>query len=227
VAKSILKQKARLMRKDGDSVKSIALKLGVSSSTTSLWCRDIVLTKEQVKQLEKNSRDPLYGKRLDYAKQRQTRRIDQDKEIKVDAERMIGSITDRDKFIGGILLYWAEGFKKDNMVGFSNMDSSMISIFIDWLVNSLKVNKERIKLRIVINQSHKSRIDEIQNYWSKMTGVSVKEFYRPTLQKINWSKSYEHPEEYFGVLRVRVLKSTKLLKLIKFLIMDYRVKAMS
>ena len=180
MAKTFLKEKARNRRADGESIKVIAEELGVSSSTVSLWCRDIELTKEQIERLERNSRDPFYGRRLDYAKKQQRLRRVQDDETKTEAQKLLGKITDRDKFIGGILLYWAEGFKKDNMVGFSNMDSKMISVILDWLINSLKIEKRRIKLRVVINGSHRYRIDEIHEYWSKVTKIPIYEFYKPT-----------------------------------------------
>ena len=45
--------KARIMRKDGISIVTIAKELGVSKSATSLWCRDILLTSEQIEKLKK------------------------------------------------------------------------------------------------------------------------------------------------------------------------------
>lgn len=43
------------MRKEGWSLKDIAGSLGVSKSTVSLWCRDIILTEEQARLLKEGN----------------------------------------------------------------------------------------------------------------------------------------------------------------------------
>ena len=51
MAKSELKIKARKLRTFGKSIKDIALMVGVSQSTVSLWCRDISLTDHQLRRI--------------------------------------------------------------------------------------------------------------------------------------------------------------------------------
>lgn len=46
--------KARELRKNGVSIVIIASILGVTKSSVSAWCRDIILTQEQNLKLEKN-----------------------------------------------------------------------------------------------------------------------------------------------------------------------------
>lgn len=218
MAKSIQKLQAKEYRSKGESIKSIAKKVGVSTSTVSLWCKDVILTKEQVTQLEKNSKDPHYGRRLAYSLKQQSDRKIKEKEILRNSKRLIGGLSKRDLLIAGTALYWAEGFKKDNMVGFANTDPEMIKFFLNWILNCLEVKPELIKLRVGINEHHKYREDDIQEYWSKITNISLDSFYKPYYQKVIWKKEYDHPEEYFGTLRIRILKSTDLLRKIKGLI---------
>ena len=54
MAKSKEKLHARQLRKKGLSIKNIAQKLSVSPGSVSIWCSDIVLTKDQIKKAEKN-----------------------------------------------------------------------------------------------------------------------------------------------------------------------------
>lgn len=129
MAKSKLKIEARKYRIEGESIKSIAKKIRVSSSTVSFWCKDIKLSEKQIAQLEKNSKDPFYGQRLAYSLKQRNIRIEKEKEIFKEARKEIGSLSKRDLLIAGVALYWAEGFKKDNMVGFANTDSGMITFF--------------------------------------------------------------------------------------------------
>ncbi len=225
MAKSKQKLEAQKLRFKGESIKSIAKKVGVSTSTVSLWSRDIKLTKEQIMQLEKNSKDPFYGRRLAYSLKQQSARITKEKKIVNDSKRLIGDLTKRDLLIAGTALYWAEGFKKDKMVGFANTDPEMIKFFLNWVLNSLDVSFELIKLRVGINEHHKYREKEIQEYWSKITNIPLSNFYRPYYQKVSWKKEYEHPEQYFGTLRIRVLKSTDLLRKIRGLIEGIKISS--
>lgn len=218
MAKTELRREARKLRTQGSSIKNIARDLKVSSSTASLWCRDILLSKEQIYKLERNSKDPFYGRRLTYALKQQLKRKMESEKIKENALKSIGKLTDREKLITGVALYWAEGFKKDKMAGFANTDPQMIKFAINWLHYQLNVPLEEIKLRVGINESHRGRTKEIEDYWSNITGIPSDQFLKPYYPQSVWKKTYEHPEEYFGTLRIRVCKSTKLLKIIKGMI---------
>ena len=114
MAKSKQKLEAQKLRSEGISIKSIANKVGVSTSTVSLWSRDIRLTKEQILRLEKNSKDPFYGRRLAYSLKQQSTRIAKEKEIIKNAKEIVGHLTQRDLLISGTALYWAEGSKRQN-----------------------------------------------------------------------------------------------------------------
>jgi len=218
MAKSRLKIEARKLRIEGKSIKDIARDLEVSSSTASLWCRDIKLSTKQIAQLEKNSKAPFYGRRLSYSLKQQLTRKVKEEQIKSEAKNLIGNLSDREKLIAGTALYWAEGFKKDKMAGFANTDPEMIKFALGWLQNQLDIPTSEIRLRVGINESHHHRTKEIENYWSKLTQIPLSQFNRPFYQKSTWKKIYEHPENYFGTLRIRISKSTDLLKKIKGLI---------
>lgn len=227
MAKGRLKIEARKMRIDGKSIKSISRDLKVSSSTASLWCRDIKLTPDQITLLEKNSRDPYYGRRLSYSLKQQLVRKTKEERIKLEAKNLIRNLSDREKLIAGTALYWAEGFKKDKMAGFANTDPEMVLFILNWFQNQLGIQKNQIKLRVGINESHRHRTKEIENHWSLLTKIPLSQFNRPFYQKSTWKKIYEHPEEYFGTLRIRILKSTDLLRKIKGLIEGIKVASPS
>lgn len=212
MAKSQLRIKARNLRKKGLGIKTIAHKLHVSSSTASLWCRDIELTQDQIKELERRQHDPFYGKRLAYAKKQQQTRLHKIQKFKNEGIKKIGVLSKRELFTSGVSLYWAEGFKKDNQVGFANLDPTMILFFVSWLERCCGVRKEDLKLRIGVNESYRGKIRSIHSYWKNILDVNDKQFQKPFFQKVQWKKQYDHPEEYHGVLRIRVAKSTDLLR---------------
>lgn len=178
----------------------------------STWSRDIELTPEQVKILEQNARDPYYGNRAIYLK-----KIKKQKDLKIGklkdlGIKEIGKLTKRELFLTGVALYWAEGFKKDKQVGFANSDPLMIKIYLKWLNECFGYEISDLSLRVSINVSHKNRINKIQAYWSNVTRVPVENFQKPFYQNVTWKKIYENPNEYYGVLRIRVRKSLDFLR---------------
>ncbi|MBI2066202.1 hypothetical protein HYT60_01735 [Candidatus Woesebacteria bacterium] len=212
MSKSVQKIRARELRKQGQSIKEIAKKLKVSPSSVSTWCRDIELTPKQTKTLEERARDPYYGRRGVYLaslKRKQNLKIN--KLIKEGAKE-IGNLTKRELFLVGVALYWGEGFKKDKQAGIANQDPKIINMFIKWLQVCFGYRKTNLVARVIINSSHKSRAGEIQHYWSKQTGIPMEQFRKPTLQTIIWKKKYENPNDYYGVLRIKVRKSADFLR---------------
>lgn len=212
MAKPKLREKARQLRKKGLGIKTIAHKLGVSSSTASLWCRDVKLSPEQIKELERRAHDPFYGRRAENIRRQQKKRLEMIEILKQKGIKEVGDLTKREIFIAGIALYWAEGFKKDKRLGFANSDPAMIKFLLNWLIKSCRVPKESIRLRVGLNISHKNRVNEVQDYWSKITGVSKRQFQKPYFQKFTWKKEFPKPEEYFGVLRIRANKQLPLFR---------------
>ena len=212
MAKSALRLQAREMRKDGLGIKTIAYKLGVSSSTASIWCRDIELSKQQIHILEKRMHDPSYGRRLMYTQMQRKEKEDKIAQLFTSGIQNIGKLSEKELFVVGIGLYWAEGFKKDSLVGFSNSDPEMIKLFLRWLQECCDISIDRIKVRLGVNETYTHKTKEIEEYWSKKLHLSMKHFQKPYIQKVQWKKQYDKPNEYHGVLRVRVSKSIDLLR---------------
>lgn len=211
MAKSVLRMEARQLRNKGLGIKTIAHTLSVSSSSVSLWCRDITLSPEQIKVLEVRSHDPRYGRRLEYTQKLMEIKNKKIIDLLEQGKKEIGTITKRERFVAGVALYWAEGFKKDNLVGFSNSDPAMVMVFMRWL-HLCGVAKDRLKYRVGVNEAYRDKIEEIERYWRNTLGVNKTQFQKPFFQKVQWKKIYDNPDAYHGVLRVRVSKSTDFLR---------------
>lgn len=196
------REKAIKLRKEGKSVKEIAKLLNISSSTVSLWVRQITLTPAQKERLTKKVFDTLQKGRKKAQKIQKLARKRKRVRLTKEALREIGRLSKRDVFVAGVALYWAEGFKKDNRLGFASSDPGMIKFFLNWL-KAAGVPRGDIRLRVGLNISHKKRIKEVQKYWQVQTGVPKTQFQKPFFQKFKWKKEFPKPEEYFGVLRVR------------------------
>lgn len=225
MAKPSEKTTARIMRVNGESIKVIARKLAVSPASVSTWCRDIVLTSHQISQLELRYKDPHYGRRQIYLNKIKKTKETKIKQLKEEGIKDIGMLTDRDLFLVGISLYWSEGFKKDSQAGFANSDPKMIKLFLRWLLETCNYDRKDLILRVTANVSHKYRINEIEKYWSDITEIPVTQFRKPFFQNVTWKKEYERPEEYNGVLRIRVRKSTDFLRKIHGWIEGLKIQA--
>ncbi|MFH1970971.1 MAG: hypothetical protein ABIJ05_01135 [Patescibacteria group bacterium] len=212
MAKTKLKIEARKLRKTGESIKKIAKLLNVSPSSVSTWCRDIKLTSEQIKVLEKNARDPNYGRRLSYSLKQQAERIEKTNRLCKEGIEEVGNLNRRELFLTGIALYWGEGFKKDSQAGLASLSPDIIKFFLKWLKECFGYSLEDLIVRITLNISHKHRIDEITKYWVGITGIPLSNFRKPFYQKVKWKKVYEKPDEYHGVLRIKVRRSTDFLR---------------
>lgn len=212
MAKSKEKLEAIELRKAGKSIKFIAKKLNVSVGSVSVWCKNVVLTEDQLRTLEKNACDPNYGLRLQNSQMQRRKKEQKISDLLNLGENEIGKLTKRELFLVGIALYWAEGFKKDTQVGFANSNPEMINLYLKWLYECCDVKKEDLIVRITVNISHKDRSKEIETYWSNATKIPMENFRKPFYQQFKWKKVYENPNEYYGVLRIKVRKSLDFLR---------------
>ena len=212
MAKSKEKIEAIGLRASGKSIKFIAKRLSVSVGSVSVWCKDVTLTEDQLRTLEKNARDPNYGLRLQNSQRQRRKKEQKISDLLNLGEKEIGELTNRELFLVGVALYWAEGFKKDTQVGFANSNPEMINLYLKWLYESCDVKKEDLIAIITVNISHKDRSEEIERYWADSTKIPIKNFRKPFYQQFKWKKIYENPNEYHGVLRVKVRRSTDFLR---------------
>jgi hypothetical protein len=225
MSKSVQKIEARKLRFGGKSIKKIAKTLHVSIGSVSVWCRDIELSSDQKKTLESNARDPYYEGRGIYLR-RLKKRIDlKNKRLEDAGIREIGKLNKRELFLTGAALYWAEGFKKDSQVGLASLDAKMIKYYIKWLKICFGYQESDLIFRVTVNISHRHRIIEIEEYWSKLLDISIDQFQKPFFQNFKWKKTYENPNSYFGVLRVKVRKSKDFLRKIHGYIEGLRLQA--
>jgi hypothetical protein len=208
MAKSSQKIKARALRKEGKSIKVIAKSLGISSSSASLWCRDIILSESQIFALSENANKNLVlGRRLGSEMHRNKKKAAICEAGKIATEK-VGTLSEKEFFIAGVALYWAEGSKKESGVALSNSDPKMILFMYKWFKKFFELNDSDFMPRIFINAQHKDRIDKVLTFWSSLLELPSERFGKAVLLNIPHKKVYENRETYYGVLSLRVRKST-------------------
>lgn len=210
ILKTKEKEKAIKLRKQGFSYSEILRKVPVAKSTLSLWLRSIGLAKRQKQRLTEKK---LNAMKLGWEACRQ-KRLRTTEEIKTKARNEIGKLSNRELWLIGIALYWAEGTKqKENnpsqKVRFSNSDPLMIKVFFRWLRKICKIPLRDLGFEIYIHET--ADIEEAKKYWSCILNLSVKNFQKIRLKKhkIN-TKRRNIGNKYHGLLAITVKRSTNL-----------------
>lgn len=215
MAKSLEKIKALSLRKSGLSIGEIAKTLGVSKSTVSVWCRDITLSSFAIQQIAQKSKYKSTESLLRYSEIKRNQRQLSILQSEREGKQLLNKLSKRDIFCIGLGLYWGEGYKRGSQeFGFTNSDPNMTLFYLVWLKKIFNVDKDRLILRVSINESHADRIDTVVSYWLKLTGVQKSQFTKSSLIRTSSKKQYQNGNSHMGTLRVKVRAGTRLRRVI-------------
>ena len=218
IKKEFEKQKAISLRKQGLTYREILNKIPVAKSTLSLWLRSVGLAKKQKQIL--SQKKILSGKRGGLAKKNQ--RIERFNTIVSKASRDIGLVSERELFLIGFTLYWAEGAKEKldrpgSGFQFGNMDPKMIRVVIAWLERVCKIKKNVLVYELYIHKSHKNQLPFIVSYWEKTltlkAGTITRVYFKSNQQSSTNRKNTG--ENYRGLIRLKVPQSSTLVRKIE------------
>ncbi|MFD3795787.1 hypothetical protein [Streptomyces californicus] len=206
-AKDDLREKARELRLQGMTYDQIQVELGCSKSSISLWVRDLPKPEPRYTEEERLARMNAGLANLRAGQDRE--RV----ETKRAARESIGKLSDRELFIAGVTLYWAEGMKDEpysrrESLLFINSDPNVIKVYLRWL-DLLGVARDRLHIRVSIHESGDA--PGAERFWSDVTGVPRTAFMRATLKKHNPKTNRRNTgATYHGCLVIYVTKSAEL-----------------
>lgn len=212
IKKESEKFKAIELRKQGLSYSEILTQVPVAKSSLALWLQSVGLSKPQKQKLtEKKLAAALRG-----ALKKKEQRITLSHRIKTSAEAEIGKLSERELWLIGVSLYWAEGSKEKearpgSRAQFSNSDPNMIRFFMFWLTSICEIPKDRISPEIYIHENYRDQILKVISFWSKETSIPIEKFRHIYFKKnkIN-TKRKNIGDDYYGVLRLSVTASSEL-----------------
>ncbi|WP_329328450.1 hypothetical protein [Streptomyces luteogriseus] len=208
-AKDDLREKARELRLQGWTYDQIQVELGCSKSSISLWVRDLP---------KPERRDPTEQAKLAARRRWEhelTVRDEERQQTKEAAEQAIGELSNRELFLAGVVLYWAEGAKdkahnrqrRENLQ-FINSDPNVIGFYLRWL-DSQGVHRDRLRFRVYIHES--ADVTEAESYWAKLVDVDASALQRTTLKKHNPRTVRKNVgDSYRGCLAIYVTRSADL-----------------
>jgi hypothetical protein len=177
------REKAIALRKQGLSYKQILAIVGGSSSSLSLWLREVPLTDLQKAGLRRRKQDAIERT----ARKLHENRLARQAAIRAEAAEQIGTVTERDLFIAGIVAYAAEGSKNKPWSGAKrvqliNSDPQMIKMFLRWL-ELIGVDRGLLTFRLAIHCN--ADVEGALAFWSDLVGVPAKDFLPTTLKRHN------------------------------------------
>jgi len=79
----------------------------------------------------------------------------------------------------GLLLWWAEGTKGGKSVQFVNSSPDMLKVYVKFL-HDIGIDMSRLKAKVKVMDY--SQIESCQIYWSKLTGIPLKNFNKPIVR---------------------------------------------
>lgn len=208
------KEKAIALRKEGKTYSDILRAIPVAKSTLGLWLKEAKLSKAGNQKFTEAKR--LASLRGGQAKKKQ--RIEKQSKVVSEAKLQIQNISNRELFLIGIIMYWAEGAKEKeyhpgSQLQFSNMDSRMIQVFLVWLFKVCKIHKNMIVFNIFLHQTHRYRVGKVRRYWCEITGFPIESFATIYWKKNNLKTIRKNTEEkYQGVLKIKVRQSSELVR---------------
>ncbi|WP_425245481.1 hypothetical protein [Streptomyces sp. NEAU-NA10] len=211
-AKDDLREKARELRLQGWTYDQIELELGCSRSSVSLWVRDLP---------KPERRDPKEQAVLAARRRWEHELMVRDQarqQTKAAASAEIGEMSDRELFLLGVGLYWAEGTKdkphaRRERVTFVNSDPSMIRLFLAWL-DLLEVTREDVTYRVMIHET--ADVESAESYWADVVQSGRSSFGKTTLKRHNPKTVRKNTgEDYHGCLVLTVRQSAELYRRIE------------
>lgn len=188
-AKDDLRDQARKLRELGRTYNEIQAELGCSKSSVSLWVRDMPKPEARCTPEEQRAR-----MNAGLAQLRATQDSER-QEVKREAAEAVGPLSDRELFLTGVALYWAEGtkskpYRRSEALQFINSDPNVIRHFVRWL-ELLDVTADRLTLRVSIHES--ADIAAAEAHWAEVVGVDASVFKQAHDQE---TQPANRPEEH-------------------------------
>jgi hypothetical protein len=178
-----VKLHASELRKQGYSYSEIQtlINLDIPKNTFTGWFKNILLTEEAQARIRKRIRDGGAPGRAISWQNRQNRRRERLKNIYEKAYQEIPEIDVTTAKICLAMLYLGDGSKTIEGVRFGNSDAKIIKLFLFLLRQSFVVDERRLRGRLQCRADQ--NIQNLQIFWSKLSGIQVSQFHKAQIDK--------------------------------------------
>ena len=198
------KESAIRLRREGKSYNEIHRILGIPKSTLSGWFRDLRFS-GCIKIKLVNETKMIWARNItNYNKKRAAAALKNALRIQKLESKKVKNISNRELWLLGTALYWAEGSKRERwQARFTNSDPDMIRFIMRYFRNICNVKEEKFRLTV---QIHPNVSDGIaKNYWHSVTKLPFSQFYKTLVAVSKASKNKRNPKRLpYGTLKISI-----------------------
>ena len=170
-----IKEKAKLLRKQGYSFGQMTKELKIAKSTLHQWVHGI---KRPVK-FSKQDRIRWIKEIQPLAVQRNKRKREEKinlivNEVNCEVSKLEVNYEMKKAMLS--LLYWAEGTKVRGVLQFANTDPKLILLFVKLLRSCYELDEAKFRVRLHLHYYHKVR--KVKAFWSKLLNIPIAQFHK-------------------------------------------------
>jgi hypothetical protein len=169
----------RLRNEDGLSIKAIAARLAVSTSSVSRWVAHVELTPVQRHALEEASRHSA-GRLRGADLRRQAARA---RRLAAQEHGRVLARSGDPLHQRGCMLYWAEGSKLRNVAALTNSDADLLAVFVAFLGGCYDVPLRALTLSVNCHVGNGLSVGEIESWWLGRLGLPPSALRAPTVNR--------------------------------------------
>lgn len=173
----------------------IAKQIKVPKSTLSYWLRDLPpLSAERVLELRREAWGRGIASRELYRQTMRKKRDARDQEIYEEQRKKLGTPSKKSLFLAGLMLYLAEGSKRNlYSICFTNTDPKLMKFFVWWIEKFMDIPQDKLKGQLHVYASMDLRKEK--DFWCKELGLKPNQFYKDQIRKLRPS-SFSYAESY-------------------------------
>lgn len=192
----------------------IRQKLGVSKSTLSYWLREYPLTESEILKKRRAGWEKGEVSRERFRNTMRNKRRQREEEMYKAAVKKFSKLSAQSKYIAGLILYVAEGNKKDlYKISLANTDPAIIKFYMHWITSYFGVPKEQLRFQLHLYEG--MDLQKETNFWRKELGIEKDQLYKTQVRKLQ-KNSFTYRESYrHGTCGVHVSDGKKKMQLMQ------------
>lgn len=166
----------------------IARECGVSKGAVSKWLKGAFFSATEQQLISNHGKENRMRGSTKSKLTRQMQRAFNERKIVIEEKKKFSKLIRHQKFLTGLMLYWARGSFTNSYLQFSSSDTEVARIVISWIKTYIPSVASKIKFRIFVPQ-----IDELVavEHWRKDLNLQKDEFL-PTVYTKSTTKSQEN-----------------------------------
>src|SRR3989344_632704 len=175
---------------------AIAKRIKVSKSTLSYWLKDLPLSDDRILQLRREAWSRGQASRELFRKTMREKRQARENTVYLEQKRKLGKLSEQSLFVAGLMLYLAEGSKKNPYsICFSNTDPEIIKFFVSWMERFMDIPRSRMKGQLHLYAS--MDIAAEKRFWARELGLRKEQFYKDQIRPLkpasfSYAESFRH-----------------------------------